>query len=388
MGHIFLEAEQQNKPDISQLTKEHLGVIEVGLEMFEGNADKLCLAICKIHDNKNWKQSLENQKKGKNQVIEVFDIKKIQQRCDDLSSGEKSAKAVLKKFNCKLDTGHRQLMPATKGLIKGLAVLKENYPNCIEFLDYIEQFAMLSLCRENTNQMYFPPVLLAGPPGVGKTAIIREVAKLLDVAFKQIDMATVTGGFVLSGSSTVWSDAKAGCIVDLLRDGIAANPIIILDEIDKSSTEAKFNPLGALYTLLEKEAAEKFIDEALDMPINASHILYTATANDLNCIPAPLLSRFLVINIDEVKGEHHKVVTQSIYGTILEKENMNNAFVNNLNNDVYYALESFSPREVKQILIRAMAKTAYRQQKVKSLSMAVGDLDLRARDEKKIGFVW
>jgi len=388
MSHVLLEAKQQNKLDTSQLTKEHLGVIDVGLEMFGGNADKLCFAICKIHDNKNRQKSLDIQKKGKNKVIEVFDIKEIQQRYDELSSGERSAKAILNKFKFKLDTGYRQLMPATNLLVKGISALKLRYPNCIEFLEYIEQFAMLSLCRKNSNQMYFPPVLLAGPPGVGKTAIIREVATLIGVACKQLDMATVTSGCVISGSSTVWSDAKVGCIVDLLRDGIAANPIIILDEIDKSSAEARYNPLGGLYTLLEKEAAEKFTDEALDIPINASHILYTATANDLDCIPAPLLSRFLVINIDDVKGEHHKVVTQSIYRSILEKENMNKAFENNLNNDVCHALEPFSPREVKQSLLRAMAKTAYRQKKVSALSMAVCDLDLRGRDEKKMGFVW
>lgn len=374
--------------DLDTLNDAQLGVLDAGLAMFNGNVNELCVAICKLHDNKNINSILNAQKNGSHQVTEIFDIKTIQERHEKLSSGERSAKAVLNKFNFKVDTGHRQLMPATKGLIKGLVLLKENYPNCMEFLDYIEQFALLSLCREKTGQMYFPPVLLAGPPGVGKTAIVREVAKLLGVAFKQIDMATVTSGFVLSGSSTAWSDAKAGCIVDLLREGIAANPIIILDELDKSSVDAKFNPLGGLYTLLEKEAAEQFIDEALNIPINASHILYTATANNLDCIPAPLLSRFMVINIDDVKGEHHKVVSQSIYRSVLKKESMESAFINYLSDDVCLALEPFSPREVKKKLLRAMAKTAYRQQKIKSLSMDVCDLDLAVSEEKRMGFVW
>lgn len=176
-------------------------------------------------------------------------------------------------------------MSITRAFTDGMRELKRNYPNCYEFLEYVDQFGALSSCRADTLKMHSPPVLLAGSPGVGKTAIVQEVAKLLGVGCKQLDMATVTSSFVITGSSSVWSDAKTGCIVDILRDGNAANPIVILDELDKFSRDAKFDPLGGLYTLLEQEAAATFTDEALEMPIDASHILYVATANDLSVIP-------------------------------------------------------------------------------------------------------
>lgn len=150
--------------------------------------------------------------------------------------------------------------------------------------------------------------------------------------------------------SSAWAEAKTGCVIDLLRDGQTANPILVLDEIDKVSKISKYDPpLGALYTLLKHEAAERFVGYAS----NASHVLYVATANDLDSISAPLLSQFVVLEINQIEGQHRQAVCKSIYQAVLEKEG-----VARLNNDVMAALADFTPRQIKQMLIRAGASVA------------------------------
>ncbi len=368
-----------------KLNEAYSALLDSCLDMYQNDADSLCHAISEVYDHKK-REFIANEHSGKD-VVKVFDIDLLNKRYQKIIAGDRNVKVILNKFNLEEDSGYRELMPVTQSFFDGLTVLKKNYPNCHEFLDYVEQFAALSQCRSHTKKMYFPPVILAGPPGVGKTAIVREVAKLLSVPCKQLDMAAMTSGFVIAGSSSAWSDAKTGCIVDILRDNKVANPIIILDELDKVSTDAKFDPVGGLYTLLEQEAAARFTDEALEQPIDASHILYVATANNLAAIPEPLLSRFLVINIKDVKGEHHRQVTQSIYQALIKYEKMEQAFIPSLHDSIFEALESYSPREVKRLLIRAMAYAAYRKQRTIGLDINADDLRLPTIDEVRMGFL-
>ncbi len=367
------------------LTSQQHTCIQAGMDLYQNNEQALLDDIYQLYSNKSVDASVQHLTFDND--VQVFDMNKIQQRYKNASQSEKGIKAIMRKFDLDDDLGYRKLMPVTQSFIEGLRDLKKKYPNCSEFLNYVSQFGALSLCRADTMKMYFPPVLLAGPPGVGKTAIVREVTKLLDVSYKQLDMATITSSFVISGASSVWSDAKTGCIVDLLRDGHAANPMVILDELDKVSTNQKHDPLGGLYTLLEREAARDFTDEALDIPIDASHVLYVATANELTLIPEPLLSRFLVIHIDDVKGQHHQTVTQSIYQSIIDEEKVGKAFKKKLSKDIFDLVEPFSPREVKRILMRAMAKSACRMRNNSNLEINESDLTLPNTGEVKMGFM-
>lgn len=244
-------------------------VLEMGMDLFEGDEDRFCQAIYNIYKAEVNNSSHVRTKNNENSV-KVIDVEKLIYIRDNLESSERSLKTILKKFKLHTDTGYRELKGVTTKFTLGIKSLKNKYPNCREFLDFIDEFGALSLYRSGTKEMSFPPVLLTGPPGVGKTAVVSEVAKLLEVSCRKIDFATVTSGFVLSGSTTSWSEAKTGCIVDILRDGKTANSIVILDEIDKVGGDIRYDPLGSLYTLLEKKMAEEFIDEALDVPVNAS----------------------------------------------------------------------------------------------------------------------
>ena len=131
-------------------------------------------------------------------------------------------------------------------------------------------------------------MLLLGEPGIGKTHFARKIAQLLGTGYGFVPMSSLTAGWVLSGASSQWKNAKPGKVFDTFLNGDYANPVIVVDEIDKASADGQYDPLGALYELLEIETATRFVDEFVEVPIDASGAVWLATANDAARIPEPL----------------------------------------------------------------------------------------------------
>jgi ATP-dependent Lon protease len=319
--------------------------------------------------------------------IEIYDIQKAKTVLENQTPRSPLA-LLIKKL---VEEGNvRHLQVATKAVSKEIEKLVNKFPNFSDVINFVvKNLALASLSRPAIISL--PPILLIGPPGIGKTRFLNELSTLFRLDFYQIDLASVTSGFVLSGNSTSWADGKPGLVVDYLRTSKSANYICLLDEIDKASTDSRYDPLSSLYTLLEKKTATKFVDEALTIPMDCSHINWFASANYSDAIPTPIQSRFNTFRIKEPTIVQKKMITNSVYRDILSDNPWGHKFKKALNADVTDKITELSARKQKSVLITACAEAAYKRNKKSRRLLEIGLKDLQLLDEsapkRAIGFL-
>jgi len=183
----------------------------------------------------------------------------------------------------------------TPSSLDALDPLRDECPNFLEVLDDLARY--LRLAHAGNRGFNLMPILLLGGPGVGKTHFARRLARAMGTEFELIGMNALSAGFVITGSSASWRGAKCGKVAERLVRGQFANPVVVLDEVEKASGSSQSDPLAALYQLLEPETAQAFRDEYIDVEIDASQICWVLTANSTEGIPAPLLNRMAVYEV-------------------------------------------------------------------------------------------
>lgn len=193
-----------------------------------------------------------------------------------------------------------------------LLKLVERFPNFEAPLRFLAEQAAFALLRGN--RRFCPaPILLTGPAGVGKTHFALALAELLQTHTEVLSMASQTCGFGLSGMDRGWSSARCGLVFEALLHGDTLSPVVVLDELDKANSDARSDPLGPLYSLLEPRTARAFHDEYAGLAIDASQVVWIATANDTTRLPAPVLSRFTVFEIAQPTAEQMAVIAESVF---------------------------------------------------------------------------
>jgi ATP-dependent Lon protease len=187
---------------------------------------------------------------------------------------------------------------------------------------------------------------------------------------------------VLSGASSQWRNSRTGKVFDTLVHGDYANPVLVVDELDKASAESHYDPLGALYALLEHDTARVFTDEFAEVPLDCSDIVWIATANDAARIPEPILNRLNVYEIEPPDAEGARRIARSIYREIRESHAWGREFPEQPDDGVLDRLAGAAPREMRRALAGAFgsAKIAGRGE------LRPEDLPDRSARRPRIGF--
>ncbi len=163
----------------------------------------------------------------------------------------------------------------------------------------LELLAVRALNPEVRGQV----ICLAGPPGVGKTSIVKSVAKAMGRKYVRVSLGGVRDESDIRGHRKTYVGSMPGRIMDAVRQAGVANPVILLDEIDKMSHDFRGDPASAMLEVLDTEQNSGFVDHYLEIPFDLSQVLFITTANSISDIPAPLFDRMDTIELTSYTAE-------------------------------------------------------------------------------------
>jgi len=285
-------------------------------------------------------------------------IKEFEAYSKEFKSENKSNLVWVKKLR---ERGGSRIMASTDSLKRNIELLRDKFPNFSEFIDFIEDSIYLNTL--GSNDLYIPPALLVGKPGIGKTFFLDTLADYAKTSYDMFNMESISASWVLKGMSGTWQDASPGLIFSNAFKSDYANTMFILDEIDKANSE-KYSVENVLLPLLEKYTAMNYKDEFIPVSMDLSKVIWLATANDIDNLSSPIKSRFDVIKIPFPTFKERKIMAQSIYTSLITKNSWGQSFNDTLSETILDAIceDANSNRDMRKNLQRAMGRCAKRDQ--------------------------
>ena len=213
-----------------------------------------------------------------------------------MSAGNPADSNVLRNYiETMLDMPWNNCTQENQNVEDAQAILNRDHYGLTDVKERMLEFLSVRVLTKDKGES--PIVCLVGPPGTGKTSIARSIAEALNKKYVRICLGGVTDESEIRGHRKTYVGAMPGRIATAIRQANTANPLILLDEIDKLGQSIHGDPAAAMLEVLDSEQNSKFRDNYLEVPLDLSKVMFIATANDLSTVPRPLLDRMEIVEV-------------------------------------------------------------------------------------------
>ena len=308
---IKLEIQEKVKERIDKNQREYLMREQMKLIREELKEDNVNEADQFEEDLKKLKASKEVKEKIQKEIQRYRSV--------GMNSGESSV--IRGYIETLLEMPWDKASKDSKDIVRAKEILEADHYGLEKVKERILEFLSVRILTKKGDS---PILCLVGPPGTGKTSIARSIAKALDKKYVRLSLGGIRDEAEIRGHRRTYIGAMPGRIANGIRTAGVKNPLMLLDEIDKLSSDYKGDTASAMLEVLDSEQNVKFRDHYIEIPLDLSEVLFIATANDVQTIPRPLLDRMELIEITSyTENEKFHIAKEHLWTKQVEKNGLN-----------------------------------------------------------------